>query len=84
MKKVKKYTAFVLQFGQYEYNRVSFGFYSAARVFQRCMRDIFNGLGYLENFLDDLLIFSKDLEDHRMHLKTVLKIIKENKNGINY
>lgn len=45
------------------------------------MNEIFRE--YLDDFiivyLDDILIFSKNLEDHKRHLEIVLKRLRENK-----
>ena len=52
-----------------------FGLCNAPATFQHFVNDIFNDL--VENsvvvYLDDILIYSKSLEDHVSHVKEVLQ-----------
>lgn len=60
VKEEEKYkTAFVLLFGQYEFQRMPFGLSNAPREFQRIMTDIFFDLKFVKVFVDDILIFSR-------------------------
>jgi len=56
-----------------------FGLTNAPASFQRWMNEIPSE--YLDIFcvayLDDILIFSRNLEDHRKHVRTILKRVKE-------
>lgn len=67
--------AFRCQFGQFEPTVVQFGLTNAPPVFQRFINFIFSDILniYVVVYLDDILIFSKNLEDHRMHVSEVLK-----------
>ncbi|MGL5707258.1 MAG: reverse transcriptase domain-containing protein [Aeromonas sp.] len=80
----KKYTSFVTQFGQFEYNRIPFGLCNAPRVFQRAMRDILGHLSFVKIFLDDILIYSESEEVHKIHLETVLKLFNSNNVAVNF
>ena len=67
-------TAFVTLYGQYEYTIMSFGLTNALATFSRLMNSIF--MEHLDKFvvvyLDDILIYSKNEEEHAEHLRLVL------------
>ena len=58
--------AFVTRYGQYEYTVMSLGLTKAPATFSRLMNLIF--MEYLDKFvvlyLDDILIYSKNEEEH--------------------
>lgn len=62
----KPKTAFVCPFGFYEFNRMPQGVTNAPSTFQRIMEKCMAGLNLKEVlvFLDDIIVFSKDLEEH--------------------
>lgn len=70
-------TAFITKYGLYEYNKMPFGLCNAPSTFQRCMELIFRGLQWqtLFIYLDDIIIFSSDLDEHLLRLDEVLKRI---------
>ena len=55
-----------------------FGLTNAPATFQRCMNSLFKHLPFVAVYLDDILIFSKTAEEHLVHIKAVLQILKEN------
>jgi hypothetical protein len=67
-------TAFITQYGLYEYTVMSFGLTNALAYFMYLMNKVF--MEYLDKlmvvFIDDILIFSKNEEDHDEHLRVVL------------
>lgn len=67
----KKKTAVITPFGLYEFNVMSFGLRNAPSTFQRFINEVFQGLDFLFPYLDDILIASESLEEHRNHLKLV-------------
>lgn len=73
-------TAFRTKNGLYEYTVMPFGLKNAPAVFQRFMNDILRDLldVYVVVYLDDILIYSKNREDHEKHVKEVLKRIQDN------
>jgi hypothetical protein len=77
--KDKYKTAFVTPFGQYEWNVMPFGLKNAPSEFQNIMNDILSPLSkYSIVYIDDVLIFSKSIEEHWKHLNSFLEVIKVN------
>ena len=73
-------TAFRTEFGHYEYLVMPFGLTNAPAVFQSFINDIFNEQinRYVQVYLDDIIIYSKTLEEHIQHVRTVLQLIIDN------
>ena len=72
-------TAFAVPFGQYEWNVMPFGLKNAPSEFQRIMNEIFNDYSeFCIVYIDDVLVFSKSIEQHFKHLKTFFYVIKKN------
>jgi hypothetical protein len=72
-------TAFITQYGLYEYTVMSFGLTNAPAYFIYLMRKVF--MEYLDKsvvvFIDDILIFSKNKEDHDEQLRVVLRSLEK-------
>ena len=71
-------TAVTTPFGLFEFLRMPFGLRNAAQTFQRYMDGIFGHLPYVFVYIDDILIASKDREEHLKHIETVLSIMHDN------
>jgi hypothetical protein len=73
-------TAFIIRYGLYEYMVMSFGLTNAPAYFMYLMNKVF--MEYLDKFIvvfiDDILIFSKNEEEHDEHLCLVLQKLREN------
>ena len=53
---------------------------SRPSYFQIIMEQVLCGLEYCkDNFIDDILVFSPDLESHRQYLKQVFRLLREYK-----
>ncbi|MCO5608660.1 hypothetical protein L7F22_062874 [Adiantum nelumboides] len=77
-------TTFRTTFGLYEFLVMSFGLTNAPATFNRMMERIFRGKrAYTGVFFDDIIVYSKSLEEHKEHLKAVFQALQENKLYIN-
>ena len=61
-------TAFVRPFGKYEFLMVPFGLAQAPPYFQLLMNQVLEGLPSAMMYLDDIIIFSNNEEEHLLHL----------------
>ena len=73
-------TAFRTPIGHYEYLVMPFGLRNAPSVFQRFVQDIFSDvLGeFIQIYLDDIIIYTKNPNDHIKHVSYVLNKLLEN------
>ncbi|KEP45888.1 putative Transposon Tf2-1 polyprotein, partial [Rhizoctonia solani 123E] len=73
-------TAFCTKYGSFETKDMPFGLTNAPAAFQHFMNDIFRDLldESVVVYLDDILIFSKNEEEHKAHVTEVLKHLQEN------
>jgi len=74
-------TAFTTRYGHYEFLVLPFGLANAPATFMRLMNDIFRPLldvAYI-GFIDDGLCYSTSLEEHRVHLRQILELLRKNK-----
>ena len=71
-------TAIITPFGLFEYVYMPFGLRNAAQTFQRLMDRILGDLPYIFVYLDDIIIFSRNHEEHVQHLEELLRRLQEN------
>ena len=66
--------------GSYEYTVMPFGLCNTPLTFQNFVNDIFADLVevFVVVYLDDILVYSKNFEDHVQHVREVLKRLREN------
>ncbi len=72
--------AFHTRYGHYEFTVVPFGLTNALVVFMSLMNGVFHTFldKFMVVFLDDILIYSRDEEEHKEHLRQVLQKLREN------
>ncbi|GBO13863.1 Transposon Ty3-I Gag-Pol polyprotein [Araneus ventricosus] len=70
-------TAICTPFGLFESTRMQFGLCNASATFQRFIDEVTRGLPGVYAFVDDILIASKNHEDHFQHLKTLFVRLDE-------
>ena len=74
-------TAFCTNLGQWEYLVMPFGLCNAPSTFQRLMNTIFEKEvnSFILVYLDDILIYSRSMEEHWRHLKCALDKLRRAK-----
>lgn len=73
----KHKTAFRTPNGLFQFKVMAFGLVSAPATFSRLMRKLLKGMEDLDNFLDDILIFSKTWLDHLQVLRQLLLRLRD-------
>lgn len=70
-------TAIITPFGLFEFLVMSFGLCNAAQTFQRFMDQIFHDFNFVIVYIDDILIFSENIHEHRIHVRMVFERLRE-------
>ncbi|GKE10763.1 putative reverse transcriptase domain-containing protein [Tanacetum coccineum] len=77
-------TAFRTRYGHFEFQVMPFGLTNALAVFMDLMNRVCKP--YLDKFfivfIDDILVYSKDKEEHGKHLKIILELLKKERFGV--
>ena len=72
-------TTFITRYGLYEYTIMSFGLTNAPAYFMNIMNKVFMEFlhKFVVVFIDDILVYSKNEEEHKEHLSLVLEKLRE-------
>ena len=70
-------SAFVSSFGKWEFKRCLFGLAQAPAYFQRLVNEVLLGLTFAFGYLDDILVYSPDMETHLEHLRKLFMKLRE-------
>ena len=74
----KAKTAFVMLFGKYQFEAVPFGLAQAPAYLQQLISMVLQGCSdFTMAYLDDIIIFSKNEEEHLKHIEIIFQKLKE-------
>ena len=74
-------TSFRTQYGHYEFLVMPFGLTNAPAIFMDLLNRVFRPYvdQFVVVFIDDILVYTKDAQEHEQHLKLVLHTLREKK-----
>lgn len=70
-------TAVSTPFGLFEFVRMPFGLRNSAQTFQRFINHVLRGLDFVFVYIDDILVASKNEEEHKRHLQQIFERLVE-------
>lgn len=62
-------TAIITPFGLYEFPYMTFGLRNAGQTFQRFIDEVVRGFNFCFAYVDDILVYSRDPQQHAEHLR---------------
>lgn len=63
--------------GLFQFTRMPFGLSNATGSFQRLMDTVYRGLPFATMYLDDVLVHSESVQQHKMHLRQVFERLQQ-------
>src|SRR6266498_6163252 len=78
-KKDRPKTVFLTRNGQYQFKVIPFRLNNTSATFQRLMNKVLRQYirKFIQVYLDDVIIYSNNLGEHKRHIKAVLEKIRE-------
>ena len=70
-------SAFLSSFGKWEFKRCPFGLAQTPAYFQRLVNEVLSGLTFAFGYLDDILVYSPNMEIHLEHLTSLFVKLRE-------
>ena len=70
-------TAIITPFGLFEFLRMPFGLKNSAQAFQRLMDTVCQGLDCAFVYIDDILVASKNVKEHKVHLRQLFQRLQD-------
>ena len=74
--KSRQKLAFASSYNKWEFKRRPFGLAQAPAYFKRLVNEVLSGLTFAFGYLDDILVFSPDMESHLEHLRLLFKRLR--------
>ena len=63
--------------GKWEFKRCPFGLTQAPAYFQMLVNKVLEGLNFAFGYLDNILVFSRDIEQHLQHVRILFERLRE-------
>ena len=81
----RQYTVFTCKNGLFQFKRMPFGLSNNPSTFSRIMQYVLQDLNWriCVNYIDDIIVYSKTLEDHLMHLKIIFDRLNQHNLKLN-
>lgn len=76
-------TASTTPFGLFEFCFMTFGLRNAAQTFQRIINEALSGLDFVFAYVDDILVASDNVTQHKRHLQLVFQRLREHNFVVN-
>lgn len=73
----RNYTAFTSHIGQFRYKRLPFGLANAPSAYMKVLFNILKDCPNTVNYLDDILVYGRTLDEHNRNLDLTLKCLDE-------
>ena len=73
----KEMTTFVCRFGTFQFEVMPFGMMNAPSTFQRMMDQLFCHKDFVRVYVDDVVVFSRSVEEHVKHLLEFFCVIAD-------
>ena len=70
-------TTVLTPWGAYQFRKMAMGLANARQSFQRYIQDVLKGIDGVYIYLDDILLFNKNEQEHKANLQKVLQRLHE-------